>query len=60
MNWRSISHKPWFNKECSELLHQRQHAKLQRLQEPSEINGATLNNVRIKPLGISGIKEGYI
>jgi hypothetical protein len=32
-------HKPWFNKGCSELLDQRKEAKLQWLQDRSEING---------------------
>jgi hypothetical protein len=41
-------HKPWFNKGCSKLLHQRKQAKLQWLQDPSEINGDNLNNVRCR------------
>jgi hypothetical protein len=39
-------HKPWFDKGCSELLGQRKQAKLQWLQDPTEINGDNLNNVR--------------
>jgi hypothetical protein len=39
-------HKPWFDEGCSELLYQRKEAKLQWLQDPSEINGVNLNNVR--------------
>jgi hypothetical protein len=35
-------HKPWFDEGCSKLLE----AKLQWLQDPSEINGDNLNNVR--------------
>jgi hypothetical protein len=38
-------HKPWFEEGCSELLDQRKQAKLQWLQDPSEINGDNLNNV---------------
>jgi hypothetical protein len=38
--------KPWFDEGCSILLDQRKHAKLQWLQDPSEINGDNLNNVR--------------
>jgi hypothetical protein len=34
------------SKECSKLLEQRKQAKLQWLQDPSEINGDNLNNVR--------------
>jgi hypothetical protein len=39
-------HKPWFEKRCSKLLDQRKQAKLQWLQDLSEINGDNLNNVR--------------
>jgi hypothetical protein len=39
-------HKPWFDEGCSELLNQRKQAKLQWLQDPSEINGDNLKNVR--------------
>jgi hypothetical protein len=36
-------HKPWFDEGCSELLDQRKQAKLQWLEDPSEINGDSLN-----------------
>jgi hypothetical protein len=39
-------HEPWFNKGCSNLLGQRTQAKLQWLQDPSEINGDNPNNAR--------------
>jgi hypothetical protein len=39
-------HKPWYDEGCSELLDQRKQAKLQWLQDPSEINGDNLNNIR--------------
>jgi hypothetical protein len=39
-------HKPWFDEGCSKLLDQRQQAKLQWLQDPSEIIGDNLNNIR--------------
>jgi uncharacterized protein YaaR (DUF327 family) len=39
-------HKPWFDEGCPKLLDQRKQAKLQWLQDPSEINGDNLNNVR--------------
>jgi hypothetical protein len=39
-------HKPWFDKGCSKLLDHRNQAKFQQLQDPSEINGDNLNNVR--------------
>jgi hypothetical protein len=32
-------HKPWFDEGCSELLDQRKQAKLQWLQDPSDIIG---------------------
>jgi hypothetical protein len=36
----------WFDEGCSELLYKRKQPKLQRLQDPSEINRDILNNVR--------------
>jgi hypothetical protein len=39
-------HKPWLDEGCSDLLHQRKQANLQKLQGPSEINGDNLNNIR--------------
>jgi hypothetical protein len=39
-------HKLWFDEGCSKLLDQRKQAKLQWLQDPSEINGDNLNIVR--------------
>jgi hypothetical protein len=38
-------HKPWFDEECSKLLHLKQ-ANLQGLEDPSEIIGDNLSNVR--------------
>jgi hypothetical protein len=43
-----LNHKPWFDEECSKLLDQRKQAKLKWLQEPSEITGDYLNNVRLE------------
>jgi hypothetical protein len=39
-------HKPWFDEGRTKLLDRRKQAKLQWLQDPSEINGDNLNNVR--------------
>jgi wobble nucleotide-excising tRNase len=39
-------YKPWFDEGCSKLLDQRKQAKLQWLQDHSDINGDNLNNVR--------------
>jgi hypothetical protein len=36
-------HKPWFDEGCSKLLHQRKQAKLQWLQDLSEMNGDNLS-----------------
>jgi hypothetical protein len=40
------THKPWFHIGCSKLSDQRKQAKLQWLQDPSEINGDNLNYIR--------------
>jgi hypothetical protein len=39
-------HKPWFNEDCSKLSDQRKRVKLQWLQDPSDIDGDNLNNIR--------------
>jgi hypothetical protein len=39
-------HKLCFDQECSKLVDQRKQAKLHWLQDPSEINGDNLKNVR--------------
>jgi hypothetical protein len=44
-------HKTWFDEGCSKLLDQRKEAKLQWLQDPGEINGDNLNNVRREASG---------
>jgi uncharacterized protein YaaR (DUF327 family) len=38
--------KPWIEEGCSKSLDQRKQTKLQWLQDPSEINGNNLRNVR--------------
>jgi hypothetical protein len=50
-------HKPRFDEGCSKLLDQRKQAKLQWLRDPSEIN---VDNLNMKPAGISGIKKKTI
>jgi hypothetical protein len=37
---------PWFDAGCSRLLYQRKQAKFYLLQDPSEVDGDNLNNVR--------------
>jgi hypothetical protein len=39
-------HKPWFDKEYSKLFDQRKQDKLRWLQDPDDINGDNLDNVR--------------
>jgi hypothetical protein len=46
LHYFELKHKPWFNKGCSKLLDQRNQTEVQWLQDPSEINGDNLNNVR--------------
>jgi hypothetical protein len=51
-------HKPWFYKQCSKLLDQKKQVKLQWLQDPSEINGDNLNNVRRETSTFQELKKG--
>jgi hypothetical protein len=46
INNNNNNNKPWSDEGCSKLLDQRKQAELQWLQDSSEINGDTLNNVR--------------
>jgi hypothetical protein len=39
------THKSWFDERCSKLLDQRQHAKLQWLNNPSQKNRDNLNRI---------------
>jgi hypothetical protein len=39
-------HKPWFDEGCSKLFYERKQVKMHCLQDPSEINGENLNNIR--------------
>jgi len=38
--------KPWFDEECLSFLHQRKWAKMQWIQDPSQSNVDSLDNVR--------------
>jgi hypothetical protein len=38
--------KPWFDDECPKLIDQQKQAKLQWLQNPNQINGDNLQNLR--------------
>jgi hypothetical protein len=44
----SKSYKPWFDDECLKLVDQKKRAKLQRLQDPSEVNEDNLRTVSRK------------
>jgi hypothetical protein len=46
-------HKPWFVEGRSKLLDKRKQAKLQWLQDPSEVSGDNLNNIRCEILYLS-------
>jgi hypothetical protein len=52
-------HKTWFDEGCSKL-DQRKKAKLQWLQDPSEINGDNVNNVRCEASIYFRNKRGYL
>jgi hypothetical protein len=47
LGYHRLKHnKPWFDDECSKLINQRKQAKLQWLQNPNQINGDDLQNLR--------------
>jgi hypothetical protein len=47
LGYQKLKHnKPWFDDECSKLVDQRKQAKLQWLQNPNQINGDNLKNLR--------------
>jgi hypothetical protein len=54
------NHKPWFDQACSKLVDQKITAKLQWLQDLSEINGNNLNNVRCEASRYFRNKVRYI
>jgi hypothetical protein len=53
-------HKPWYDRGCSKLLDQRKQAKLQLLQDPNEIDGDNLNNIRCEASRYFRNKKGNI
>jgi hypothetical protein len=58
LGYHKLKHnKPWFDDECSKLMDQRKQAKLRWLQNPSQINGNNLQNLRRET---SGTGEGNI
>jgi len=47
LGYHRLKHnKPWFDDNCSKLMAQWKQAKLQWLQNPSQINGDNLQNLR--------------
>jgi hypothetical protein len=47
LRYHRLKHnKPWFDDVCSKFIDQRRQAKLQWLQNPSQINGDNLQNVK--------------
>jgi hypothetical protein len=47
LGYHRLKHnKPWLDDECLKLIDQRKQAKLQWLQNPSQINGDNLQNLR--------------
>jgi hypothetical protein len=47
LGYQKLKHnKPWFVDECSKLIDQLKQAKLQLLQNPNQINGDNLKNLR--------------
>jgi hypothetical protein len=52
-------HKPWFDEACTKL-YQRKQAKLQLLQDPSEVNGDNLNNEREASRHFRNKKREYL
>jgi hypothetical protein len=47
LGYHRLKHnKPWFDDECSKLIDQWKQAKLQWLQNPNQINGDNLQNLR--------------
>jgi hypothetical protein len=49
LGYQKLKHnKPWFDDECSKLIDQQKQAKLQWLQNPSQISGDNLQNLRLE------------
>jgi hypothetical protein len=57
---RSKHNKPRFDGECSKLIDQRKQAKLQWLQNPSQMNGENLQYKNVKPVEYLGLRKKKI
>jgi hypothetical protein len=53
----SKHHKPWFDEECSKLVDCRKQAKLQWLQDPSEVIEDKLSSVKLEASILFGNKK---
>jgi hypothetical protein len=51
-------HKPCFDDECSKIIERRKQAKLQWLQNPSQVNGDNMDNVRCEVCRTFRTKKG--
>jgi hypothetical protein len=61
LGYQKLKHnKPWFDDECSKLIDQWKQAKLQWLQNPSQINGDNLQNLRCETSRTLGTRKGNI
>jgi hypothetical protein len=53
-------HKPWFDDKCSTLIDRRKQAKLQWLQNPSQVHGDKMDDVRREASRTFRTKKGHI
>jgi hypothetical protein len=61
LGYHRLKHnKPWFDYECSKLIDQWKQAKLQWLQNPSQVNRDNLKNLRHETSGTFREKKGNI
>jgi hypothetical protein len=58
LGYQKLKHnKPWFDDECSKLIDQWKKAKLQWLQNPNQMNGNNLQNLRCETSRTFRIKK---
>jgi hypothetical protein len=61
LGYHGLKHnKPWLDDECSKLIDQWKQAKLQWLQNPSQINGDNLKNLRHETIEHLGTRKENI
>jgi hypothetical protein len=59
-NYELQQHKPWFDDECSKFIDREKQAILQWLQNPSQMNGDNMDNVRREASRTFRTKKGNI